>query len=199
MNNSELYQANEDIMAISYYGKEIGWESIAGLSFHRILYLAKVLYVFRHSSSEALFNNYHFTAFINGPYSEQVNNSLAFLSSSERLLEKEDMFTFNSDKSLLENFSAEKLIWLRFVLLLLGKYGEDKIFGFIINDPSYDNAVKTNRNVELDVSSESLTIKVLNKFRSSFEETLDKNVTLSDEQYIDLYFEYLFGKIIKGN
>lgn len=199
MSNCELYQANEDIMAISYFGKEIGWECIAGLSFHRILYLAKVLYVFRHSSSEALFSNYHFTAIINGPYSEQVNNSLAFLSSSEKLLEKEDMFTFNSDKSLLENFPAQKLIWLRFVLLLLGKYGEDKIFGFIINDPSYDNAVKTNRNVELDVSSESLTIKVLNKFRSSFEETLDKNVTLSDEQYIDLYFEYLFGKIIKGN
>ncbi len=199
MINSELYQVNEDIMAISYYGKEIGWESIAGLSFHRILYLAKVLYVFRHGSSGAFFSNYHFTAIINGPYSEQVNNSLAFLSSSDKLLEKEDMFTFNSDKSLLENFPAQKLLWLRFVLLLLGKYGEDKIFGFIINDPSYDNAVKTNRNVELDVSSESLTIKVLNKFRSSFEETLDKDVTLSDEQYIDLYFEYLFGKIIKGN
>ena len=199
MRNSELYQANEDIMAISYYGKEIGWESIAGLSFHRILYLAKVLYVFRHGSSETLFNNYHFTAIINGPYSEQVNNALAFLSSSEKLLEKEEMFTFNSDKSLLENFPEQKRLWLRFVLLLLGKYGEDKIFGFIINDPAYDNAVKTNRNVELDISSESLTIKVLNKFKSSFEDTLDKNVTLSDEQYIDLYFEYLFGKIIKGN
>lgn len=132
-------------------------------------------------------------------YSEQVNNALAFLSSSEKLLEKEEMFTFNSDKSLLENFPEQKRLWLRFVLLLLGKYGEDKIFGFIINDPAYDNAVKTNRNVELDISSESLTIKVLNKFKSSFEDTLDKNVTLSDEQYVDLYFEYLFGKIIKGS
>lgn len=198
MSNSELYQVNEDIMAISYYGKEIGWESIAGLTFHRILYLAKVLYVFRHGTSEALFSTYHFTAIVNGPYSEQVNNSLAFLSSSERLLEKDEMFTFNSNKSLLENFPAQKLSWLRFVLLLLGKYGEDKIFGFVVNDPSYDNAVKTNRNVELDVSSESLTIRVLDKFKSRFEETLDKNVTLSDEQYIDLYFEYLFGRIIKG-
>ncbi len=198
MSNSELYQVNEDIMAISYYGKEIGWESIAGLTFHRILYLAKVLYVFRHGTSEALFSTYHFTAIVNGPYSEQVNNSLAFLSSSERLLEKDEMFTFNSNKSLLENFPAQKLSWLRFVLLLLGKYGEDKIFGFVVNDPSYDNAVKTNRNVELDVSSESLTIRVLGKFKSRFEETLDKNVTLSDEQYIDLYFEYLFGRIIKG-
>lgn len=198
MSNSELYQVNEDIMAISYYGKEIGWESIAGLTFHRILYLAKVLYVFRHGTSETLFSTYHFTAIVNGPYSEQVNNSLAFLSSSERLLEKNEMFTFNSNKSLLENFPAQKLSWLRFVLLLLGKYGEDKIFGFVVNDPSYDNAVKTNRNVELDVSSESLTIRVLDKFKSRFEETLDKNVTLSDEQYIDLYFEYLFGRIIKG-
>lgn len=199
MSNSELYLANEDIMAISYYGKEIGWESIAGLSFHRILYLAKVLYVFRHSDSASLFEYYHFTAIINGPYSEQVNNALVFLSSSDKLIEKNELFTFNSDKTLLENFPSQKLAWIRFVLLLLGKYGEDKIFGFIINDPAYDNAVKTNRNAELNASSESLTVRVLNKFKSSFEETLDKDVTLSDEQYIDLYFEYLFGKIIKGS
>lgn len=199
MSNSDLYSANEDIMAISYYGKEIGWDSIAGLSFHRILYLAKVLFVFRHGISATLFGNYHFTAIINGPYSVQVNNALAYLASSEKLIEKEEMYTFNSDKTLLENFPAQKLSWLRFILLLLGKYGEDKIFGFIINDPSYDHAVKTNRNAELDASSESLTVKVLNGFKNSFEETLDKNVILSDEQYIDLYFEYLFGRIIKGN
>lgn len=199
MGNKELYSANEDVMAISYYGKEIGWDSIAGLSFHRILYLAKVLYVFRHVGEVPLFGYYHFTAIINGPYSEQVNNALAFLSSFEKLLEKNDMYSFNSDKSLLENFPEQKLNWIRFVLLLLGKYGEDKIFGFIINDPAYDNAVKTNRNVELDASSESLTVKMLNKFKSTFESTLDQGVTLSDEQYIDLYFEYLFGRIIRGN
>lgn len=198
MANNDLYSANEDIMAISYYGKEIGWDSIAGLSFHRILYLAKVLYVFRHIGEMSLFGSYHFTAVINGPYSDQVNNALAFLSSSEKLLEKEDLYTFNSDKSLLDNFPEQKLNWIRFVLLLLGKYGEDKIFGFIINDPAYDNAVKTNRNAELDVSAESLTVRVLNKFKSSFEETLDHGVNLTDEQYIDLYFEYLFGKIMKG-
>ena len=199
MDNKELYSANEDVMAISYYGKEIGWDSIAGLSFHRILYLAKVLYVFRHEGDITLFGSYHFTAVINGPYSDQINNALAFLTSSEKLMEKEEQYTFNSDKSLLDNFPEQKLNWLRFILLLLGKYGEDKIFGFIINDPSYDNAVKTNRNTELDVSDESLTVLVLNKFKSSFEETLDNGVVLSDEQYIDLYFEYLFGKIIKGN
>ncbi|MCR5193034.1 MAG: hypothetical protein K6D59_06990 [Bacteroidales bacterium] len=199
MSNSELYMANEDIMAISYYGKEIGWESIAGLSFHRILYLAKVLYVFRHRGSASLFGYYHFTAIINGPYSEQVNKALAFLSSSDKLIEDGEMFIFNSDKALLDNFPGQKLAWIRFVLLLLGKYGEDKIFGFIINDPAYDNAVKTNRNAELDVSSESLTVRVLERFKLGFEETLDKGVSLSDEQYIDLYFEYLFGRIIKGS
>ncbi len=199
MNSSTLYSANEDMMAISYYGKEIGWESIASLSFHRILYLAKVLYVFRHGETASFFANYHFTAIINGPYSVQVNNALVYLSSSDKLIEKDEMYTFNSDKSLLDHFPEQKLSWLRFILLLLGKYGEDKIFGFVINDPSYDHAVKTNRNVELDASAESLTVKVLNKFKASFEETLDQSVVLSDEQYIDLYFEYLFGRIIKGN
>ena len=199
MNNRELYSSNEDIMAISYYGKEIGWESIAGLTFHRILYLTKVLYVFRHIGGTSLFDYYHFTAVINGPYSVQVSNALAFLVSSDRLLEKDDLYTFNSEKTLLDNFSNQKLSWIRFVMLMLGKYGEDKIFGFIINDPAYDNAVKTNRNAELVASTESLTVMVLNKFKSSFELTLDQGITLSDEQYIDLYFEYLFGKIIKGN
>lgn len=200
MSNKEvLYSANEDIMAISYYGKEIGWESIAGLSFHRILYLAKVLYVFRHPGDTGFFSYYHFTAIINGPYSEQVNNSLAFLSSLDKLIEKDEGYTFNSDKSLLDNFPKEKPAWIRFVLLLLGKYGENRIFGFIINDPAYDYAVKTNQNTELDSSSESLTVGVLNKFKSSFEETLSPGTALTDEQYIDLYFEYLFGKIIKGN
>ena len=60
-------------------------------------------------------------------------------------------------------------------------------------------ALIINRNVELDASAESLTVKVLNKFKKSFEETLDQSVVLSDEQYIDLYFEYLFSRIIKGN
>lgn len=199
MDKKDLYSANEDIMAISYYGKEIGWESIAGLTFHRVLYLAKVLYVFRHAGETLLFDYYHFTAVINGPYSLQVSNALVYLVSSERLLEKDDLYSFNSDKTLLGNFSEQKLAWIRFVLLLLGKYGEDKIFGFIINDPSYDNAVKTNRNTELVVSSESLTVNVLNKFKTKFETTLDSGLALSDEQYIDLYFEYLFGIIIKGS
>lgn len=199
MENNPLYSANEDILAISYYGKEIGWESIAGLSFHRILYLAKVLYAFRHAGETLLFDYYHFTAVINGPYSVQVSNSLVYLISRDSLLEQEDLYTFNSNKAFLDNFPQQKLEWIRFVLLLLGKYGEDKIFGFIINDPAYDNAVKTNRNAELVASTESLTVKVLNKFKSSFESTLDQDVALSDEQYIDLYFEYLFGRIIKGN
>lgn len=199
METNALYSANEDILVISYYGKEIGWESIAGLSFHRILYLAKVLYVFRHSEETPLFDYYHFTAVINGPYSVQVISALAYLSSRDCLLEKDDQYVFNSDQSFIDNFPQQKLDWIRFVLLLLGKYGEDKIFGFIINDPAYDNAVKTNSNSELVASSESLTVKVLNKFKTSFETTLDQGVVLTDEQYIDLYFEYLFGRIIKGN
>ena len=198
MNNNALYSANEDILAISYYGNEIGWESIAGLSFHRILYLAKVLYVFRHAEEAPLFDYYHFTAVINGPYSVQVSNALVNLISRDSLTEKNDLYTFNSDKTLLDNFPQQKLDWIRFVLLLLGKFGEDKIFGFIINDPAYDNAVKTNQNTELLASAESLTVKVLNQFKTNFESTLDRSVVLTDEQYMDLYFEYLFGRIIKG-
>ena len=55
------------------------------------------------------------------------------------------------------------------ILLILGKYGESKVFSFIVNDPQYDQAVKANINSEINTDLENDTLKVLNDFKKAFE------------------------------
>jgi hypothetical protein len=81
-------------------------------------------------------------------------------------------------------------------LLILGKYGENKIFSFIVNDPQYDQSVKANLNSEINTNPENNTLKVLNDFKKAFEDTLEDTSSISKEEYISLYFDYLFSKII---
>ena len=84
-------------------------------------------------------------------------------------------------------------------MFMLGKYGEKRLFGFIVNDPSYENASLTNDVDGIDTSSpDSETFKVLQDFKVAFEESLGNEASvISDEKYIELYFEYVFSQIIK--
>ena len=72
------------------------------------------------------------------------------------------------------------------------------MFAFITNDPSYDDAVKSNRVTEMDFSAESQTIKVLNEFKNAFEKAKGNTDSLTDIDYIALYFDYVFSEIIKN-
>ena len=94
--------------------------------------------------------------------------------------------------------NQEKVEWLRTVMYMLGKYGEKRLFGFIVNDPSYENASQTNNIDGIDtLSPDSETLKVLKDFKVAFEQSLDDTSSISDEKYIELYFEYVFSEIIK--
>ena len=84
------------------------------------------------------------------------------------------------------------------ILFILSKYGENKIFGFIVNDPLYDISVKSNQSSEIQVTPENETLLVLNDFKKAFEETLSDTSSISKEEYISLYFDYIFSQIIKG-
>ena len=92
--------------------------------------------------------------------------------------------------------SEEKVRWIIRILLILGKYGESKIFSFIVNDPLYDKSVKANVDAEIDINPENYTLQVLNDFRKAFEETIVDTSSISKEEYISLYFDFLFSKII---
>lgn len=195
-NRERLMSANVDLMTIIAHTKKMGWDSVGSNSLQRIVYLMKVLYAFNHED-ENVFGLYHFNVSVFGPYSELIDNSLTFLLTTQRLTgEREGDVRLNSTDGV-DAMSDEKIKWIDTVLLILGKYGESKIFSFIVNDPLYDQSVKSNSDSEIDIDPENFTLRVLNDFKNAFEETLEDTSSISKEEYISLYFDYLFSKIIK--
>lgn len=193
----ELVMAHSDMMTIISHAKKIGWDPIGMDSIQRITYLLKVLYAFCHED-ENLFDVYHFNVTVFGPYSDLIYRSLVFLLSSQRLLREStgNLKIISSDG--VDTIPNEKIKWIDCVLLILGKYGENKVFSFVVNDPQYNNSVKANISAEINCGLESETIKTLNDFKLAFEETIEDTSSISKEEYINLYFDFLFSQIIKG-
>lgn len=190
-----LMLANADLMTIIAHAKKIGWDTISYNSLQRVVYMMKVLYSFNHED-ENMFSFYHFNVSIFGPYSELVEKSLTFLLATQRLLgEKDGDVRLNSSDGV-DALSDDKIKWIDTILLILSKYGESKIFSFIVNDPQYEMSVKANLSSEINTSPENDTLKVLNDFKNAFEETLEDTSSISKEEYISLYFDYLFSQII---
>lgn len=195
-NTKELFKASNDIIGLMQLIKNIGWSSMREQSIHRTFYLSKVLYTFAHEKENNIFNEYHFSVSISGPYSILLNRSILDLRVKEILIEDYEGNISFGNASFQTSDDINKINWLKTVIYILGLYGENKIFSFTINDPLYKEAVETNSQKELDTSPENKTAKVLNEFKSAFEETLDNVSNISKEEYLELYFEYIFSKII---
>lgn len=190
-----LMSANADMMTIISHAKKIGWDSISYNSLQRVVYMMKVLYSFNHTD-ENVFDLYHFNVSLFGPYSDLVEKSLTFLLTTQRLLgDKEGDVRLNSIDGV-DTVPDEKIKWIDTILLVLSKYGEKKIFSFIVNDPQYEQSVKSNLSSEINTNPENDTLKVLNDFKKAFEETIEDTSSISQEEYISLYFDYLFSQII---
>lgn len=190
-----LMSANADMMTIIAHAKKIGWDTISYNSLQRVVYMMKVLYSFNHTD-ENVFGLYHFNVSLFGPYSDLVEKSLTFLLATQRLMgDKEGDVRLNSIDGV-DSMSNEKIKWIDTILLVLSKYGENKIFSFIVNDPLYEQSVKSNLSSEISTNPENDTLKVLNDFKKAFEETLEDTSSISKEEYISLYFDYIFSQII---
>lgn len=198
MNKDELVKVNIDIMTIAAHARKIGWETVSVSTLQRFIYLLKVLYSFINSSENNLFNQYHFNVTTFGPYSELIYRSVVFLLSTRRLEGDMDGDVKIISKDGVDEMDTERINWIDSILLILSKYGENKIFGFIVNDPLYDVSVKSNLPSEIQVTSENETLLVLNDFKKAFEDTLPDTTSISKEEYISLYFDYIFSQIIKG-
>ena len=198
MNKDELVKVNIDIMTIAAHARKIGWETISVSTLQRFIYLLKVLYSFINSSEKNLFNQYHFNVTTFGPYSELIYRSVVFLLSTRRIEGDMDGDVKIISKDGVDEMDTERINWIDSILLILSKYGENKIFGFIVNDPLYDVSVKSNLPSEIQVTSENETLLVLNDFKKAFEDTLPDTTTISKKEYISLYFDYIFSQIIKG-
>ena len=190
-----LMLANADLMTIIAHAKKIGWDTISYNSLQRVVYMMKVLYSFNHED-ENVFSFYHFNVSIFGPYSELVEKSLTFLLATQRLFREKDGDVRLNSSDGVDALSDDKIAWVDTILLILSKYGESKIFSFIVNDPQYEQSVKANLCSEINTNPENDTLKVLNDFKKAFEETLEDTSSISKEEYISLYFDYLFSQII---
>lgn len=196
MSYESLYDANSDILYLIENTKHIGWDNIKEQSLHRILYLSKVLFLFS-NDNENIFDYYHFSVSVYGPYSTLIERSITYLLGNFYIEDKEGGFFVNRQSPI--EISKEKENWLKTIILILGKYGENKVFGFTINDPLYNESLDRNIQREIDTASpENRTIQILNDFKEAFEESLDNTSSISSEEYIELYFEYVFSKIING-
>lgn len=197
MNKEELVKVNIDIMTIVSHAAKIGWETINVSSLQRFIYLLKVLYSFNRDE-ENIFEEYHFNVTMFGPYSELIRRSVVFLLANRHLEGDDDGEIRIVSNAGVDEMSEERINWIETILLILSKYGESKIFSFIINDPLYDTSVKSNQSSEIQVTPENETLLVLNDFKKAFEETLSDTSSISKEEYISLYFDYIFSQIIKG-
>ncbi|MBX2991238.1 MAG: hypothetical protein KF749_08720 [Bacteroidetes bacterium] len=195
---------NGDIVSLIDLASSIGWDGIRELSIYRILYLASVLFSFRNPATKNPFlDHYHFSVVPTGPYSDDVRSSVAFLEANEYVRRSsKDVFTLGDntlpDISRLPNHETKR-DWLKTILLLLGVYGESKVYEFVIRDPQYQDNIERNLVTEIDVSRTNRSISTLNSFKSSFEETLGSKANKIDsKEYLELYFDYVFSKVLKG-
>jgi len=205
---TELYQVNDDLIFILDTGLKIGWDNIKPQSLNRIIYLAKVLFSFVNEDDSNIMDYYHFTAQnMTGPMSSIINNSIAYLESQELILTTESGVKLNTSldsriNNILDTTSLpvklHKQSWLKTVMLILGKFGENRVFSFTINDPLYIENIESNNPKEINFeNSENKTLTILNSFKDAFEESLEDTSNISKQEYLELYFDYIFSQIIK--
>lgn len=202
----ELYRTNDDIVFILNTGLKIGWEEVKAQSINRIIYLSKVLYSFANDAEPNIMDYYHFTSNLAGPVSAAINKSLTDLESREFTISENSGIKLNIAGQTLDNIldssldseKKKKQEWYKTIILLLGKYGENKVFSFTINDPLYSENLTSNSPKEISFDdSENKTLEVLNSFKEVFEKSIKDTSSIGKEEYLELYFDYVFSQIIK--
>lgn len=204
--NFRTEKINGDVISILQLTSKIGWKETRELSILRILYLSSILYGFRYPTSSNPFEaDYEFTVDSRGPYNDKViNNSIVWLLSNEMIKQKGDQKTYSlADKSIafldqIPNYTAKKE-WIDAVVHILGIYGEDNIYDFVFRDPEYRDTVDRQSTKTLNLSESNKTIETLHEFQKAFIDTLgDKAKHLNPKDYLEMYFEFIFSKYLKG-
>lgn len=197
------YLIYTDILSIFKLALDIQWKEVRQNSIYRILYLTSVLYSFIHPEKTNPFDIYKFSVDITGPYDSNISNALDFLIKDNYIKRSsgDDVFKLgeNSNEDIFKNtIEVERYEWIKKVMYILGIYGENKIYEFIFRDPQYQITIKSNTKQSINTDINNETIQILKSFQKAFEETLkEKNESLPSQTYLELYFEYVFSKILK--
>lgn len=193
-----------DIISIFKTAYEVQWHTLRENSIYRILYFSSVFHSFIFNEDEENpFSIYNFSLNSQGPYDSNVADAINFLVKDEYIVrtEGDDTFSLGTNQAnRLEEFDVEKerSEWIKVIIHILGLYGENKIYEFIFRDPEYQIAIKSNTNQTLNTNLGNSSVETLNKFKSAFEESLGDNKNkINSQTYLELYFEYVFGKILK--
>lgn len=199
----DQYLIYTDILAIFKLASDIQWVEVRQNSVYRIVYLSSVLYSFRYPEKNNPFSIYKFTVDTSGPYDSNISKAFDFLIKDEYIQRTtgDDVFAIgkNSGNDVFKiEVGQERYEWIKQVMYILGIYGENKIYDFIFRDPQYQTTIKSNTQQGLNTDADNETIKTLISFQAAFEETLTKDKEkLSSQTYLELYFEYIFSKILK--
>jgi len=192
-----------DVYLVIKSMKQVGWGAIRETSINRILYMSAVVYSFRFPEKENMFeNDYHFFRTLSGPEEALVQGALTNLESNEIIEHTEEGYKLIDLGERYEYFSLpryiEKRAWIEDMAYIIGVYGEDKIYDFIFRDPEYRTSFDSNSEYNLDIGVDNKTINFLDKFKKAFEDQIDKANELDNRKYLELYFEYVFGRILRG-
>ena len=198
----DQYLIYTDILAIFKLASDIQWKEVRQNSVYRILYLSSVLYSFRHTDKSNPFSIYKFTVDTTGPYDSNISKAFDFLIKDEYIKRAtgDDVLAIgkNSGNDVFKiEVGQERYEWIKQVMYILGIYGESKIYDFIFRDPQYQTTIKSNTQQGLNTDANNETIKTLMSFQAAFEQTLSDTTKISNQDYLELYFEYVFSKIIK--
>ena len=194
----EIFASSSDLLSLFKAVKEIGWSEMKESTIHRMLYLSDVVYGFKYPENKE-FDHYHFSISAIGPYSKLVDQAITELQRRDIVFsDEEGNLSADLEMAIKQGLNVDSNIeWLRTIAYIIGFYGEKKVFGFVIQDPQYKDDFQRNSRFDINTSSSNKTIQTLISFKNAFEETLDDVSEIDDKEYLELYFEYIFSKIIK--
>jgi len=192
---------SKDIYCLLCVLKELGWESLRETSINRLIYLSSVLYSFINNESENIYaKNYQFIITLSGPEDAEIEKALIHLESNGLVQHTAKGYVvIENASSLIINGYEKKKAWFKDIAYIISIYGEDKIYDFIFRDPEYRESLLGNSVYNLNIDKNNATVKFLNTFKFEFEKVLnDRRVALDNRKYMELYFEYVFGMILRG-
>ena len=194
---------SKDIYILLDILKKLGWATLRETSVNRIIYLSSVLYSFIYNKNENIFSkSYNFTITLSGPEDAQIKNALIYLESNDLIEQIDSGYKIHIDKNFFDlnnDEDKQKERWFEDIAYIISIYGEYKIYDFIFRDPEYRESLLGNSIYNLNIDKKNATVKFLNLFKEDFEKNLkNKNDALNNKKYMELYFEYIFGMILRG-
>jgi len=189
------------IMTLYREAKKNSWASIKRSSVFRSLYLSSVLYSFAFEDVDNPFAIYKFSIDRNGPYEKDVSDALEFLVKDDYLEFEQDggsdVFRLGSHPiPEFETAETNEYDWIKLIVDILNIYGEDKIYEFIFRDPEYRRGVQSDTPKTLTVNPQNESVRFLKQFEQAFEESISGANYYDKQEYLKLYFEFLFSKIL---